>query len=104
MDNSIKIARALYRPTRTQEKLVTQIALTMQAGNVKELVFPKNLELAGLKVKSVELEKSHSCVLVHWHPDHNVSTKSDPFCSAYILQDDELKTLLDAVKHELNTN
>ena len=53
----------------------------------------------GLKVKSLEIDPQQiGGVLVHWFPNYNFSTKSDPFCSAYILHRAELRKIIYRIK------
>ena len=53
----------------------------------------------GLKVKSLEIDPQQiGGVLVHWFPKHDISTKTDPFCSAYILHRTELRKIIYRIK------
>lgn len=81
----LELAKIIYKPTLKQENLVVKIASIMDKHNVKQLDFPKPLKVASLRMTHLERENSHSMLLAHWAPQLNVSTKTDPFCSLFIL-------------------
>lgn len=105
----LKIARSLYKPSKKQEALVTAITdlFDKPLPNgvvVTELEFEKKfLNFNDLSVRKVEREHSHSAILVHWYPNHNVSTKNDPFCSAFILEPNELSKLYNVIAETFKT-
>lgn len=50
------------------------------------------LKIGDLYVQMIEVDPQDiGSILIHWCPNHNVSTKSDPFCSIYMLTEEEIK-------------
>ena len=103
------IRRALYHPSPNKIKLVDSLAECMKnyakGVSITDISFEKGtLMLDELYVKSIEIDPHEvGGVLVHWYPDYKVSTRSDPFCSAYVLNLAELRKLI-AVTYELILN
>jgi hypothetical protein len=36
--------------------------------------------------------------MIHWYPNYNISTRNDPYCSVYMLTEEEIKALMEKVK------
>ena len=90
---------SVYNTTPTKIKLV-EILINLIKGcypNVEttQIDIDKNqITLNGLMVKQVEIDPmTFGGVLIHWFPNKNISTKDDPFCSAYMLDEEEIKTI-----------
>ena len=109
INNELKLARQLYHPTKKTEELVIKIANLFDKpinNNVKvtDVSFKENyLNIGDLSVKTIERENSHSMILIHWFPNHNISTKKDPFCSAFVLKTNELKKIYTEVERFFNS-
>lgn len=94
------VRRALYHPSANKIKLVDNLIESMKSYakgvEITDISFKEEtLRLGGLSVKRIEIDPHEvGGVLVHWYPDYKVSTKSDPFCSAYILNLSELRKLI----------
>ncbi len=103
------IRSALYHPSANKIKLVDSLVECMKnyakGVSITDISFKEGaIRLGGLSVKSIEIDPHEiGGVLVHWYPDYKVSTKSDPFCSAYVLSLAELRKLI-AVTYELILN
>ena len=95
----LKIARALYKPTPKVEGLVLKLCdlFDKPLPNgviVTSLTFKEGaLKIGGLSVKELIRGGQHCGVEVHWYPDFTKSTKTDPFCSAFILHYNSLEKL-----------
>lgn len=95
----------LYKPTPLRLKLVDELISEIKSCFGEKVVtdtieFKRHvLKLGGMWVKSVQTEeKGIGGVLVHWEANPRISTTTDPFCSAYILSTNEVKSLLQTVK------
>jgi hypothetical protein len=95
----------LYKPTPLRLKLVDELISEIKScfGDKVEtttIEFKHHFfKLGGMWVKSVQTEeKGIGGVLVHWEANPRISTTTDPFCSAYILSTNEVKSLLQTVK------
>ena len=105
----LEIARALYHPTEEVETLVLKMIelfdKPLQNGVViNGLRFDdSHLKIGDLTVKWVYRVKNHCGIEIHWYPDYTRSTKSDPFCSAFILTQSELSTIYREVEKALST-
>jgi len=104
-EENIKTMRALYHPSQRAEELVSQIIKAFDytfTNGIKwnEVGFNKGaLTLGDLDVKSLILStNTHLGVEVHWHPKPSISTERDPFCSAYILTEEELALILNKMR------
>ena len=54
-----------------------------------------HLKLGELTVQFLEIDKAEiGGVLVHWYPRHDLSTRNDPYCSAYMLSVSEIRKLI----------
>ena len=50
------------------------------------------LKINDLYVQMIEIDpQTLGSILIHWYPNYKVSTKSDPYCSIYILTEEEIK-------------
>lgn len=94
----------VYKATPTKLKLVDELASLIKNcfPNVETngIRFDdSHLKLGGLMVQMVEIDpQEFGGVLVHWYPNKNISTNGDPFCSAYILDDEEIKEIINDIK------
>ena len=95
----LEMARILYKPTPKVEGLVLQLCDLFDKPlpngvTITSLTFKEGaLTLGNLSVKELIRGGQHCGVEVHWYPDFNVSTKTDPFCSAFILRYNSLEKL-----------
>ena len=95
----LKIAKALYKPTPKVEGLVLKLCDLFDKPlpngvTITSLTFKEGaLTLGNLSVKELIRGGQHCGIEVHWYPDFNVSTKTDPFCSVFILRYNSLKKL-----------
>lgn len=95
----LKIAKALYKPTPKVEGLVLKLCDLFDKPlpngvTINSLTFKEGtLTLGGLKVKKVIRGGRHCGIEVHWYPNFNISTKNDPFCSAFVLRYNSLEKL-----------
>ena len=92
--------RLLYKVGPFKLRLVDKLAEIIKAKGGNELKL--KLKFGSLAAKYIEIDPMKiGGVLVHWEPDYTISTKSDPFCSAYMLDSidiDELIKAAEAVK------
>lgn len=91
----------LYKATPLKLQLVEKVKNTLTH------VFPQNgvetngvrldsnqLKIGELYVQMIEVDPQEiGSILVHWQPNYNISTKSDPYCSIYILTEKEIKDI-----------
>jgi hypothetical protein len=95
----LEIARILYKPTPKVEGLVLQLCDLFDKPlpngvTITSLTFKEGaLTLGSLSVKELIRGGQHCGVEVHWYPDFTKSTKTDPFCSAFILRYNSLEKL-----------
>lgn len=95
----LKIAKALYKPTPKVEGLVLKLCDLFDKPlpngvTVTSLTFKEGaLKVGGLSVKELIRGGQHCGIEVHWYPNFNVSTNTDPFCSAFILRYNSLEKL-----------
>jgi len=98
-EGHLKMARLLYRPTPKVEAIVLELCdlfdrPLLNGVVITSLSFKKGaLNIGGLMVKEVVRGGQHCGVEVHWWPNHAISTKSDPFCSAFSLRYNSLQKL-----------
>lgn len=95
----------LYKPTPLRLKLVDELISEIKSCfgykvETATIEFEHHaVKLGGMWVKSVQTEENGiGGVLVHWEANPRISTTTDPFCSAYILSTNEVKSLLQTVK------
>ena len=106
MANTLEQQRIqLYKATPLKLQLVDELASLIKNcfPNVETngMRFDdSHLRLAHLTVKMIEIDPQElGGVLVHWYPNFNISTKNDPYCSAYILRPHEIRKIIHHVKH-----
>ena len=95
----------LYKPTPLRLKLVDELITEIKTCFGDKVVTDTiefeyhAFKLGGMWVKSVQTEeKGIGGVLVHWEANPRISTATDPFCSAYVLSTNEVKSLLQQIK------
>lgn len=96
-DSQLKTARQLYHPSDEVAEMVANICALLDKRGINGLRFDSTLMIGDSQVKWIEKENSHCALLVHWYPNYNLSLRYDPFCSAYVLNEEELKILYEAV-------
>ena len=95
----LEIARALYKPTPKVEALVLALCELFDKPLpngvvIRELTFKENhLKLCGLNVRTIVRGGQHCGIEIHWYPNRTISTKTDPFCSAFVLRYNSLLKL-----------
>ena len=100
----LEIARALYKPTPKVEGLVLKLCDLFDKPlpngvTITSLTFKKGaLKIGSLSVKELIRGGQHCGVEVHWYPYFTLSTKTDPFCSAFILKYNSLQKLYKEVE------
>lgn len=97
----LETAKYIYKPTSNQSRLAVKIASVMDSRGIKRLDFPKPLRVSSLRLAYLEREQSHSVVLAHWLPKHDISTKADPMCSLFVLHTTSLQRIYKYVKELL---
>ena len=104
----LTIAKALYKPSPKVEGLVLKLCDLFDKPlpngvTITSLTLPKGaLKIGGLSVKELIRGGQHCCIEVHWYPDFTKSTKTDPFCSAFILRYNSLEKLYREVEKVLS--
>lgn len=96
-DSQLKTARQLYHPSDEAVEMVANICALLDKKGINGLRFDSTLMIGDLQVKWIEKENSHCVLLVHWYPNRNLSLNDDPLCSVFVLTEEELKTLYEAV-------
>lgn len=97
--------KKLYKATPLKLQLVDELASLIKNcfPNVETngIRFDdSHLRLGGLTVKMIEIDPQElGGVLVHWYPNFDISTKNDPYCSAYMLRPHEIRKIIHHVKH-----
>ena len=95
----LTIAKALYKPSPKVEGLVLKLCDLFDKPlpngvAITSLTFKEGaLKVGGLSVKELIRGRQHCGIEVHWYPDFTKSTKTDPFCSAFILRYNSLEKL-----------
>lgn len=98
-EDYLRIAKALYKPTPKVEGLVLKLCDLFDKPlpngvTITSLTFKEgSLKIGNLSVKELIRSGQHCGVEVHWYPDFTLSTKTDPFCSAFILRYNSLEKL-----------
>ncbi len=110
MNNRIELKKArlqLYKPSPTMFQLVAKLAGLIRNchGNtqVNGLRFDSNsFKVGELYVRMIEVKPNDIAhVLIHWYPNFYISTKNDPFCSAYMLEQWEIELIINKLKNIL---
>jgi hypothetical protein len=97
-----KEVETLYHPTKEVKELVTKVCELFDKSIVNGIRLDSNrLAINELKVKSVVRVDNHCMVEIHWYPDYNISTQSDPFCSIFSLTYEEITKIYDFLKEKL---
>lgn len=95
----LTIAKSLYKPSQKVEGLVLKLCglfdkPLLNGVTITSLTFKEGaLKIGGLSVKELIRGGQHCGIEVHWYPDFTKSTKTDPFCSAFILRYNSLEKL-----------
>ncbi len=95
----LKVAKALYKPTPKVEGLVLKLCDLFDKPlpngvTITSLTFKEGaLKVGGLPVKELIRGGQHCGIEVHWYPNFNISSTTDPFCSAFILRYNSLEKL-----------
>lgn len=99
----LKILRTnLYKATPLKLQLVDELTTALKKCfgdmvEVNQITFKSNqLKMDdGLFVKMIEIDPQQiGAVLIHWYPQFDKSTTSDPFCSAYMLTPNEIRKII----------
>lgn len=97
--------KILYKVSSLKFKLVEELveAIKHCFGDrieVNGIRFDSNfLKIDDLFVKRIEvIPHDIAHVMIHWFPNHYYSTTEDPFCSVYMLTEEEIKSLIEKVK------
>ena len=104
----LTIAKALYKPSPKVEGFVLKLCDLFDKPlpngvTITSLTLPKGaLKIGGLSVKELIRGGQHCGIEVHWYPDFTKSTKTDPFCSAFILRYNSLEKLYREVEKVLS--
>ena len=91
--------KKLYRVSDQTILLVSKVKSTLthlySGVEVNGIRIDSNqLKIGDLYVQMIEVDPQEiGSILVHWYPNYNVSTKSDPYCSIYMLTEDEIKDI-----------
>jgi len=95
----------LYKASSSKMKLVEELveAIKHCFGDrieVNGIRFDSNfLKIDDLFVNRIEvIPHDIAHVMVHWYPNYYYSTTEDPFCSVYMLTEEEIKSLIEKVK------
>lgn len=111
MNNRIELKKArlqLYKPSPTKFQLVAKLddLITHCHGNnirVNGLRFDSNsFKVGELYVRMIEVKPNDIAhVLIHWYPNYQISNQSDPFCSAYIMEQWEIELIINKLRNIL---
>lgn len=98
---NLKIARTLYKPSDTVEKLCSKVMDWFDTPfpngvKITDLTLARNTIIlsSGNNIKSLKRVDNHIGIEVHFYPNYNISTTNDPFCSIFILKHYEIKKIL----------
>lgn len=89
----LETARKIYKPNHHQVAWVGKIVSLLERKGFLGVRFDNPFKVGDLVCVGLELEDSHTCCLVKWKPNFEISTTQDPCCSAFILTTSELKTI-----------
>jgi hypothetical protein len=97
--------RILYKVSSLKFKLVEELVEEIKHCfgdriEVNGLSFDSNfMKIDDLFVKRIEvIPHDIAHVMIHWYPNYYYSTTEDPYCSVYMLTEEEIKGLIDKVK------
>lgn len=105
----LKIARMLYKPSHKVEYMVLNMIEFFKNKNISNIHFPmgevtfeqENGDKLRLKEICSNTQEKHLGIEVHWWADNTVSTTSDPFCSAFILSENELSIIWEKINEKI---
>ena len=105
----LKIARMLYNPSHKVEYMVLNMIKFFKNKNISNIHFPmgevtfeqENGDKLRLKEICSNTQEKHLGIEVHWWADNTVSTTSDPFCSAFILSENELSIIWEKINEKI---
>jgi len=81
------------------DKLINLIKHCFNGVETNGIRFDSTFKLGKLSVKIIEIDPQEiGGVLIHWYPIKSVSLRNDPFCSAYILTEKEIKKIIDKIQ------
>lgn len=101
-EKNLELIKKIYKPSKLQMRWVNFIKKLLEQKGVNVSYAEKSIKISGLYLKGVYLEDTHSQVRVEWFPDYTISTNSNPFCSAYMLNVRELRLLYNVLEKTLN--
>ena len=103
----IQIREQLYKATPLKLQLVDELISLIKGcfGNhieVNGIRFDNtHFQLEGLAVKMIEIDPQEiGGVLIHWYPNFKISTRRDPYCSAYVLNTNSIKKLISYLQNK----
>lgn len=100
MDKSIieKQIMQVYHATPEKIALVNKLSRLIKDCSSGIEFGANHLQVGELSVRMIEIDPHKiGGVLVHWFPDFNISTRNDPYCSAYMLECDEINDIINEV-------
>ena len=57
------------------------------------------LNIGDLYVKRIEIVPNDIAhIMIHWYPNFELSTREDPYCSVYMLTEEEIRYLIEKTK------
>lgn len=89
----VKLYKATPLKLDLVDELISAIKNCFHGVETNGIRFDSTFKLGGLYLKSLNLDDI-SGVLVHWEPDFEISTQSDPYCSAYIFTPREIRRII----------
>lgn len=88
----------LYKVTPLKLKLVDEL-IELIKNNNDNITKINGVIIERITVKSIEIDPQEiGGVLIHWKPNFQLSTRRDPYCSAYILHTNSLKKIIRIIK------
>lgn len=93
----------LYHPTKEVKELGLKLCELFDNSIANGIRIDSScLEIDGLKVKSILRVDNHCMVEIHWYPNHDISTRRDPFCSVFSLTQEEVSKIYEKIKESLS--
>ena len=105
----LEVAKAIYKPKPKVEAIVLKLCDLFDKPLSNGVVINglrfdnSHLKIGDLTVKWVYRVENHCGIEIHWYPDYKISTKSDPFCSAFMLTEKEVAKLYREVEKVLSS-
>lgn len=90
-------ARKIYNPKHEQVTWVGKIVSLLERKGMLGVSFARPFKVGDLVCVGIELEDTPTCCLVKWRPNFEISTQTEPCCSAFILTCRELKIIYDNI-------